>query len=87
MPTYLTYREAGKRVRRSVKTVKRWRRHGMSMGWDNRQGQRVRVVDEDTLLDWWRSRLNADPVHQARLRAQALQRAEAHQLVHKLPTN
>lgn len=35
------------------------------MAWDDR-GRRV--VDEDTLLQWWRGRMEADPVHQARMR-------------------
>lgn len=65
----LTYREAARRVHRSIKTIKRWRRNGMPMGWATLQGQRVRVVDEEVLLGWFRGRLAADPVHQARLRA------------------
>lgn len=69
MNDLLTYREAAKRVRRSIKTIKRWRRNGMPMTWDTRAGQRVRVVDETTLLAWWRDRLLADPVHQARMRS------------------
>lgn len=67
-PPMLTYREAAARVRRSVKTIKRWRRHGMHMGWGISDGQHVRVVDETTLLAWWRDRLQADPVHNARIR-------------------
>lgn len=60
----LTYRQAAKRVRRSTRTIKRWRRAGMPMQWEDGR----RVVDEDTLLAWWRARLQADPVHQLRLR-------------------
>lgn len=71
--TMLTYREAARRVYRSIKTVKRWRRNGMPMSWDVRNGQRVRVVDEAILLAWWRGRLLADPVHLARMRALAIQ--------------
>ena len=66
--TQLTYREAAHRVNRSIRTIKRWRRNGMPMTWDTRDGQYVRVVTEVTLLAWWRGRLRADPVHQARLR-------------------
>lgn len=66
--TDLTYREAARRVRRSVRTIKRWRMAGMRMGWDVRDGQRVRVVDEDVLLAWWRDRLDAWPSWQYRLR-------------------
>lgn len=68
MAEYLTYREAAKRVRRSIRSINRWRRQGMPMGWEIRDGQRVRVVDEQTLLKWWRDRLTAWPPHQYRLR-------------------
>ncbi|MEU4016193.1 hypothetical protein AB0E56_13120 [Microbacterium sp. NPDC028030] len=69
MAERLTYREAAVRVRRSVLTIKRWRRNGsLVMGWGIREGQRVRLVDEATLLKCWRERMNADPIHQARLR-------------------
>lgn len=70
MAEYLTYREAARRVRRSIRTINRWRRRGMPMGWENRDGKRVRVVAEDTLLAWWRARLQSDPAHQYRLRRQ-----------------
>ena len=66
---WLTYREAGKRVRRSTKTIKRWRRNGMQMRFD-RYGRRV--VAERVLLEWLRGRLLADPVHQARLRSRGI---------------
>lgn len=56
----LTYREAAARVRRSVRTLWRWRKKGMRMGWGIREGQRVRVVREDVLLAHWRSILRAD---------------------------
>lgn len=61
----LTYQQAARRVRRSVRTVVRWRRDGMPMGTDAR-GRRV--VREDVLLAWWRDRLAADPAHQYRMR-------------------
>ena len=64
----LTYREAAARVGRSVQAIKRWRRRGMPMGWDTRNGQMVRVVDEEVLLEEFRARLAAYPPHQARLR-------------------
>lgn len=66
--TTLTYREAAARVRRSVLTIKRWRRGGMPMGWEHRDGQHVRVVDEQILLAWWRERMQAWPPHQYRMR-------------------
>lgn len=61
----LDYRQAAKRVRRSVRTIKRWRKAGLEMGiaTDGR-----RVVEEARLLEWWRERMAADPVHQLRLR-------------------
>lgn len=65
---WLTYREGALRVRRSVRTLWRWRKQGMPMSWGMRDGQRVRVVREEVLLAWWRDRMNADPVHQQRLR-------------------
>lgn len=64
----MTYREAAHAVRRSVRTIKRWRRSGMPMTWDLRHGQKVRVVDEDVLFAWLRDRLDAWPSHQYRLR-------------------
>lgn len=67
MTTQLTYREAAKRVNRSVRTLWRWRRNGMPMGWAVRDGQRVRVVEEKVLLAWYRDRLKAWPIHQQRM--------------------
>ena len=77
----LTYRQAARRVHRSIKTIKRWRRNGMPMGWANVQGQRCRVVDETTLLAWWRGRLKSDPVHQARIRKSLLDNGSANPMV------
>ncbi|WP_279367376.1 hypothetical protein [Microbacterium testaceum] len=71
----LSYREAARTVRRSVRTIKRWRSAGMTMTWEIRQGQRVRVVDEDLLFATLRDRLDADPVHQYRLRRRRAQAA------------
>lgn len=68
MGELLTYREAARRVNRSILTIKRWRRNGsLRMGWGTRDGQKVRLVDEATLLACWRDRMNADPIHQQRL--------------------
>ena len=36
--------EAAKRVNRSTRAIRRWRLHGMPMGWEVRDGQRVRVL-------------------------------------------
>ncbi len=63
--TMLTYRQAAQRVDRSVKTIKRWRRHGLPMGVDDR-GRRV--VDEADLLAYYRARLQGWPIHQNRVR-------------------
>jgi len=64
--TWLTYREAARRVQRSTRAIKRWRANGMPMTFDT-AGRRI--VDELVLLAWFRARLQADPVHQARMRA------------------
>lgn len=77
----LTYREAARRVHRSIKTIKRWRRNGMPMGWANIAGQRCRVVEETALLAWWRGRLKSDPVHQARIRKSLLDSGAADRIV------
>jgi len=72
----LTYREAAKRVRRSTRAIRYWRQRGMPMGWEIRNGQCVRVVEEQVLLAWWRQRLRNWPTHQYRMRAlQAAQTA------------
>ncbi|KRD51946.1 hypothetical protein [Microbacterium sp. Root280D1] len=67
--TMLSYRESAARVRRAFNTIRHWRRQGMPMGWELRDGQMVRVVDEDVLLAWWRDRMDNDPVWQNRIRA------------------
>jgi hypothetical protein len=66
----LTYREAAARVHRSIRTLWRWRKHGLQMGWGIRDGQRVRLVREDVLLAYWRARMLADPVYRLRVAAQ-----------------
>lgn len=63
--THYTYRQAAHRVGRSIRTIKRWRRAGMPMTFDNAG---MRVVEERVLLAWWRDRLNAWPTHQWRMR-------------------
>jgi transposase len=77
MPT-LTYREAAKRTGRAYNTIRHWRRQGMPMGWETRNGQKVRTVDERVLLKWWRERLKNWPAHQYRLRAQNIAEEAAH---------
>lgn len=72
--TWLSYIEAARRVGRSDRIIRRWRRDGMSMSWRvGADGQRERVVREDVLLAWWRDRLKASPVHYYRMRALALE--------------
>lgn len=48
-----------------MRTIKRWRRDGLVMGVD---AKGRRVVAEAALLAWFRDRLDADPVHQQRMR-------------------
>lgn len=74
MAEYFTYRQAARRVRRSVRTIKRWRKGGMPMSWQNG----FRVVELQTLLAWWRDRMSADPVHQQRLRKMLREESERH---------
>lgn len=69
MSEMLSYREAAIRVRRSRRTIRYWKLQGMRMGWERRDGQMVRVVDESVLLAWWRDRMDNDPVWQNRIRA------------------
>lgn len=68
MTTTLSDREDARRVRRSIRTINRWRKAGMPMSWELRHGQHVRVVDEDVLVARWRDRLDANPAHQRKLR-------------------
>lgn len=64
---WLSYPEAAKRVKRSVRNVRRWHSEGMPMTMFDGQ----MFVEESVLLAWWRDRLNASPVHFYRMRALA----------------
>lgn len=75
--TMLSYREAAIRVRRSRRTIRYWKLQGMRMGWERRDGQLVRVVDEDVLIAWWVQRMDNDPVWQNRIRAKIREQASA----------
>ncbi len=48
---WYTYREAAARVNRHPQTIRKWRKRGMRMSWDN-QGRRI--VEHHALLKWWR---------------------------------
>lgn len=65
--TWLTYRQAARRVHRTIRTIRRWKKNGMPT--ILRSG--VRYVEEETLLAWWRDRLMADPAHRWRMRKHA----------------
>ena len=65
MTYQLTYRQAARRVHRSVRTIKRWKRAGMTMTLND---EGMRVVDEAVLLAWWRDRLDNWPAHRYRMR-------------------
>lgn len=67
-PRQLTYRQAAEATGRSVRAIHRWRRGGMPMGWRLKDGQMVRVVREDVLMEWMRDRLRNNPAHQYRMR-------------------
>jgi hypothetical protein len=69
---FYTYREAARRVGRSVRTLWRWRAEGMPMVWGVRDGQQVRLVREDVLLADFRCFLRRSVVHQARMRRRQL---------------
>jgi len=45
----------------------------MATEWRIVDGQRIRVVEEDVLLGWWRDRMDASPAHQYRLRKRVLE--------------
>lgn len=66
--TWLTYAEAAKRVKSSERTVRHWGQQGMPLAWAERNGQRVRVVELEVLLKFWRERMAASPVHFYRMR-------------------
>lgn len=52
-------------MHRSVRTIKRWKRAGMVMTFND---EGMRVVDEAVLLAWWRDRLDNWPTHRYRMR-------------------
>lgn len=54
---WYTLRQAARRVRRSLRTVRRWKARGMP----TRLVDRTNYVEHDTLLAWYRDRLLANP--------------------------
>lgn len=65
--TYLTYRQAARRVHRTIRTIRRWKKNGMP----THLADGIRYVELETLLAWWRARLQSDPAHRWRMRKQA----------------
>lgn len=63
-PTYLTTRAAARRVGRSVRSIRRWRRQGMKIRMDGRRME----VELEELLTWWREMTFRDPATQYRIR-------------------
>jgi transposase len=84
MPT-LTYREAAKLTGRAVNTIRHWRRSGMVMGWEERNGQQVRVVELHVLQAYFRERLGNWPTHRYRMRALRAARASAQDATRRVP--
>lgn len=60
---WLTFRQAARRVSRSLRTLHYWRADGMHTELDHR-GRRI--VEERTLLAMYRHKLQANPIHQQR---------------------
>lgn len=72
-PVWLTYRQAAQRVGRSIRAINRWRRAGhLTMRWEERDGRRVRVVEQEELLKCFRERLQSNPAHIWRMRTARL---------------
>lgn len=63
-PTYLTTRAAARRVNRSVRSLRTWRRDGMQVRFVGRRME----VEEEHLLLWWRQKTFANPVTPYRIR-------------------
>lgn len=63
-PAFLNYPQAAKRVKRDVRTIRRWRSEGLAFEQVNGQ----LVVREDALLEFYRAKLKAWPIHQQRMR-------------------
>ncbi|WP_314455801.1 hypothetical protein [uncultured Microbacterium sp.] len=81
MPKFLTYDQAAARTSSHVETFKRWRRMGLSFAMvDGR-----RMIREDALLAFWRERMKADPVHQARIARDRLRDASGAVVASVLP--
>lgn len=57
-PTYLTTRAAARRVGRSVRQIRTWRRRGL--GWQVQDG--LIVVEQEELLAMWRRMTLRNPI-------------------------
>lgn len=68
-PVWLTYREAAAKVQRTRRAIQYWRARGMPMQREVRDGQRVRVVELETLQAWRREWMKHNTAHQRHLRA------------------
>lgn len=66
--TWLTYPEAARRVKRSTRSIRLWHEQGMPMRLRPGPHGPERIVDEQTLLAWYREKLQSNVVHQARMR-------------------
>ncbi len=72
MGELLSYREAAALFHCSHRTVRWWRTKGyLTMTWEIRNGQRVRVAEKKELQRCFRERRIANPVHQQRMRKHA----------------
>ncbi|MEL5990732.1 WhiB family transcriptional regulator [Microbacterium phosphatis] len=71
---WLNYTQAAARVKRDRNSIRRWGRQGMPMSWrTGADGNQERVVREDVLLEWFRGKLQASPVHFYRIRKRAIE--------------
>lgn len=61
----LSTRQAARRVGRTIRTIEYWRADGMPVYFDKRGHM---YIDIDTLLDWYRKKTLANPVHKYRVR-------------------
>jgi hypothetical protein len=69
MVELLSYREAAALVHRSPRTIRHWHTRGyLTMTWETRDGQKVRVAEKAEVQRCFRERLANWPTHRWRLR-------------------